>query len=49
MTDRKEFEEFVNDIDVFKSCKERVDELPDDFSEEQLEEIIIEIHESVWG
>ena len=49
MTDTEEFEEFVNDYDVFKWCKERVDELPDDFSEEQLEEIIIEINESVSG
>ena len=49
MTDTEEFEEFVNDYDVFKWCKERVDELPDDFSEEQLEEVIIEINESVWG
>ena len=49
MTAIEEFEEFVNDYDVFKWCKARVDELPDDFSEEQLEEVIIEINESVWG
>ena len=49
MTDMETLEEVCETNDVFKWCKERLDELPDDFSEEQLEEVIIEIHESVWG
>ena len=45
-----EFENLIKEnLHVFGWCKEQLDELPDNFSEEEFDDVIEEILSSVWG